>query len=129
MRHDIFSRSREIIDAFGLRLQLRAERHPGAMSVTFARPDLSGRPHLTLDQYGADVLAGFVMSARLAGKGDLPDEHLAGPHGIVLRLVRDPVSAILVEKPSGPALAIPSGLWDRLFAELCIILAHGRSMR
>ncbi|WP_242139703.1 MULTISPECIES: hypothetical protein [unclassified Sphingomonas] len=128
MQHDGLPRVREIIDALGLRLRLRAERHPAGTRVVMQRPDAPGQPHATLDLYGAEVLWGFLLSARLAVPDVLPDEQIFGMWSATLRLAVDPVSRIEIDtSQSRQPLSIPCTLWDRLFAELCLILAHGRA--
>jgi hypothetical protein len=68
------------------------------------------------------------MSARLAVPDLLPDERIAGLWAATLRLEVDPVSRIEVETDARhPPVSIPCTLWDRLFAELSLVLAHGRA--
>ncbi|WP_010161061.1 MULTISPECIES: hypothetical protein [unclassified Sphingomonas] len=128
MQQDGFPRVREIVDALGLRVRLYAERHPAGARIMVQRPDVAGQPQATLDLHGAEVLWGFLMSARLAVPGVLPDERIFGTWSATLRLVSEPVSRIELETDrTGPPLWIPCTLWDCLFAELCLILAHGRA--
>ncbi|WP_277968983.1 hypothetical protein [Sphingomonas echinoides] len=128
MHHDGLPRVREIIDALGLRLRLCAERHAAGARVVVQRPDLAGQPYATLDLYGTEVLWGFLMSARLAVPGVLPDERILGTWSATLRLEVDPVSRIVIDTHrSETPLSIPCTVWDRLFAELCLILAHARA--
>ena len=96
-------RIREIADGLGSRLRVTAEdRHAGSL-VILERGDLSNGTRALLDRYGAEVLRAFLMAARLSLSGGLPDETQDG--GLV-------------------ALDIPASLWDRLYAELCLISAH-----
>lgn len=128
MQNDGLPRVREIIDARGVRLRLRAERHSTGARIVMQRPDVAGQPQATLDLYGAEVLWGFVMSARLAVPDLLPDERIFGTWSATLRLEVDPVSRIEIDThQAGHPLSIPCTLWDRLFAELCLVLAHGRA--
>jgi hypothetical protein len=128
MQHDGLPRVREIIDALGLRLRVRAERHPSGTRIVVQRPDVAGQPQATLDLYGAEVLWGFLMSARLAVPDHLPDERIFGTWSATLRLEVDPVSRIEIDgNTAGHPVSIPCTLWDRLFAELCLVLAHGRA--
>ncbi|MGN6376104.1 MAG: hypothetical protein ACTHMG_11180 [Sphingomonas sp.] len=127
MESGSFSRAREIIDATGLRLQVALQSSPGGAVIRLHRPDVEGEPLVLLDAYGAELLSGYLMAARLAVPGALPAEEIAGSGGVRLQLVSEPVTRIDILCAGQAVLAIPAGMWDRLFAELCIIGAHARA--
>ena len=77
----MFPRIREITDAFGGKLRVSVEEHPSGALVVLERPDMKDRPRILLDGYGTDILAGYIMSARLAVPHGLPDEHVDGTFG------------------------------------------------
>lgn len=125
----MFERTREIIDALGGRLRIGIEAHPSGALVLLERPDQRGRPRAVIDGYGAEVLWGYVASARLALPEALPDECVGGPFAARLRLSREPRPAVLLiqadlERP----FEIPATFWDRLYAELCVVIAHAREL-
>jgi hypothetical protein len=124
----LFPRIREITDSFGGRLRVSVEEHPTGAMIIVERPDAPGRQRVLLDGYGADVLAGFVMSARLSVPHAMPEERVDGSFGAVFALGFEPCSAIAVTQPGGAAVEIPSPFWDRLYAELCLVTAHAREL-
>lgn len=125
----VFPRIREIIDAFGGRLWVSLEAHPAGALVVLERPDQAGSPRAMLDGYGTEVLWGYIMSARLALPHGLPDEFIDGSFPFTLGLVREPkVALVMAQQDGARLLEIPAPFWDRLFAELCIVIAHAREL-
>lgn len=125
----VFARAREITDALGGRLKVSVEAQPGGASVALERPDLRGRPRALLDGYGAEVLWGYVMAARLAAPHPLPDECVDGDCTTRLRLTCEPRPAIILIQPGlERPFAIPATFWDQLYAELCLVIAHAREL-
>ena len=125
----MFPRIREITDSFGERLRVSVEAHPGGALVVLERPDVMGRPRVLLDGYGAEVLAGYVMSARLSVPNALPDERIDGAFGTSFALALDPCATLyLSQRASDMPLDIPAPFWDRLYAELCLVIAHAREL-
>lgn len=125
----MFARAREITDSLGGRLTVSVEAQSFGASVALERPDLRGRPRVSLDSYGAEVLWGYIMAARLAVPHGLADECTDGPCAMRLRLTCEPRPAIVViqaylERP----FAIPATFWDQLYAELCLVIAHAREL-
>lgn len=129
MENSLFPRIREITDSLGSQLRVSVEQHPSGALVVLERPDQPARPRVLLDGYGTEVLAGFVMSARLAVPSPLPDEQVDGAFGMRFRLALDPCAALTLRQPhTRVELDIPSPLWDRLYAELCLVSAHAREL-
>lgn len=124
----MFPRIREITDALGGRLRISVEQHPSGALIVVERPDLNGRPRILLDGYGVDVLAGYIMSARLSVPQGLPDEHVDGMFATRFRLELDPSAALVLSQESAAGLEIAAPFWDRLYAELCIVAAHAREL-
>jgi hypothetical protein len=124
----LFPRIREITDAFGGKLRVSVEEHPSGALVVLERPDLSGRPRILLDGYGTDVLAGYIMSARLAVSHGLPDEHVDGMFRTRFALKIEPCAALALSQSGDARLDIPAPFWDRLYAELCLVTAHAREL-
>ncbi|AQR73620.1 hypothetical protein [Sphingomonas sp. LM7] len=124
----MFPRIREITDAFGGKLRVSVEEHPSGALVVLERPDMTGRPRILLDGYGTDVLAGYIMSARLAVPHDLPDEHVDGTFSTRFALGLEPRAALELSQDGDTMLEIPAPFWDRLYAELCLVAAHAREL-
>jgi len=123
------SRIREITDPFGMRLRVSVERHPRGALIALERHDLPHQPRVLLDGYGGELLSGFIMAARLALPHPLPDEHCAGTFGLKLSLTHDPkVSITLRQDESGETIDIPAPFWDKLYAELCLVIPHAREL-
>ena len=121
------SRIRELTDPFGLRLRVSVERHPKGALVALERYDLTGAPRVLLDGYGAELLSGFIMAGRLALPHPLPDERCSGAFPFVLSLTHEPkVSIRIRQDEGGDTLEIPAPFWDKLYAELCLVIPHAR---
>ncbi|HEV7289691.1 hypothetical protein [Sphingomonas sp.] len=121
-------RIREIIDATGIRLRVAIEAGARGTSVWLSRPDIDAE--VRLDVHGADLLCGYLVAARLAGRQQLPDETSLGPLAAIFSLSHDPVVRIEVRRHllDDAMLTIPATMWDRLYAELCIVGAHARAL-
>lgn len=123
-----FTRTREITDALGSRLQVCVEAQPTGALVSLRRPDRRGRPCVRLDDYGSEVLWGYIMSARLALPGELPEERVEGAFPSRLSVAREPCVAIMMTQPElERPFELPATFWDRLYAELCLVNAHARA--
>lgn len=66
------------------------------------------------------------MSARLADPAGLPEEGCSGECPVRFRLCFDSGERRVEVDQLGRRLILASGLWDRLYAELQLVLAHGR---
>lgn len=121
-------RIREIIDATGIRLRVTLDTGVHGPSLRLGRPDLEAE--VRLDVNGADLLCGYLVAARLAGRQQLPDETSYGPLAATFSLAHDPVVRIEVRRHllDDAMLTIPATMWDRLYAELCIVGAHARAL-
>lgn len=118
-------RIRDIVHDSGRRLRIGLDRSGGEfMLIHLSDPACPSEP-VQLDLYGGELLAGFLMSARLAGGSGLGEERSGGLFGCRLRLVGN-ASIELVQDRS--RLHLPQILWDRLYAELLLALAHGRHL-
>jgi hypothetical protein len=125
----VFPRIREITDAFGGCLRISVEAHPSGALVCFERPDRQRYPQAILDSYGAEVLCGYIMAARLALPNPLPDENVDGAFASRFSLVQTDKAALQVtQKPGGRVFEIPPQFWDRLYAELSLVIAHSREL-
>lgn len=125
----MFPRIREITDSFGARLRVSVESHPAGALVVFERPDRAQYPQAMLDGYGAEVLCGYIMAARLALPNPLPDEIVDGAFASCFSLAQiDQASLLLTQKNTARPFEIPSQFWDRLYAELSVIIAHSREL-
>jgi hypothetical protein len=125
----VFPRIREIVDPFGLRLRVCVEPHLTGALVSIERPDLSSNPRICLDPYGAEILSGYIMASRLALPHDLPGESVRGAFACELRFLREPkVSIELEQAGQGALLDIPATFWDKLYAELCLVIPHVREL-
>ncbi|MFM9977372.1 MAG: hypothetical protein ACKVOP_04915 [Sphingomonadaceae bacterium] len=125
----MFPRVREITDAFGGCLRISAEVHPSGALVHIERPDRERYAAAVLDGYGAEVLAGYIMAARLALPNPLPDEIVDGSFPLRFSLRQaEQVSLILTQGSADRDFQIPSPFWDRLYAELSLVNAHTREL-
>ncbi|MFT3976487.1 MAG: hypothetical protein QM688_05150 [Sphingomonas bacterium] len=111
------------------------EAYPAGALLVIERPDVAGAPRVTLDGYGAELLSGYIMSARLAAPHALPDEQADGPYPTHFGLGLEPCAVLrLTQRPGAMprreaiALEIPTPFWDRLYAELCLATAHMREL-
>ena len=121
------SRIRELTDPFGLRLRVSVEPHPNGAVIALERYDVPGKPRVLLDGYGADLLSGFIMAARLALPHPLPDERCGGNFPSELSLTHEPKVAIRIRQGGGgQTIEIPAPFWDKLYAELCLVIPHAR---
>ncbi|AXK44165.1 hypothetical protein DVR09_16990 (plasmid) [Erythrobacter aureus] len=125
----MFPRVREISDSFGATMRMSVEPNPSGALVVI---DWMDKPHagkLILDGYGADMLLGFIMSARLASPGSMPEEVVDGKYPTRFQLEAEPEAAVVVDQLHGAGpFYIPASLWDRTYAELCLVCAHAREM-
>lgn len=124
----MFPRIREITDAFGGRLRVSVEEHPSGALIVLERPDIASRPRVMLDGYGVDVLAGYIMSARLSVPHELPDEHVDGTFATRFQLGLDPCAMVSLSQIGSEVLEITAPFWDRFYAELCLVSAHAREL-
>lgn len=123
------ARARAILDPQGGRLNIGVEAQPHGPVVVLERPGVRGRPRAVLDTYGAELLWGYLLSARLAGEHGLPDECSDGACTTRLRLaVRPDPTIFLIQAGLERPFELPAVFWDRLHAELCLVLAHVRAL-
>ena len=121
------TRIREIIDPFGMRLRVSIHPDPQGALIALERSDVAGTPRVLLDGYGGELLSGFIMAARLALPHPLPNEQCDGTYAAELRLTHAPKVIIQVRQPqAGQEIEIPAPFWDKLYAELCLVLPHDR---
>ncbi|MXP10431.1 hypothetical protein GRI68_09605 [Altererythrobacter halimionae] len=125
----MFPRVREIADPFGGVVRISIEPRPGGALVVIDRPDAETPANVTLDTYGADILLGYIMSARLAVPDEMPEEEIGGAFPTRFQLEPHPEAAIIVDQLNDEEpLRIPVTLWDRIYADLCIVCAHAREL-
>lgn len=125
----LFPRIREIADAFDTVVRISVEPHPGGALVIIDRPDLPNAGKVMLDAYGAEILVGFIMSARLAVPGEMPTEEIGGAFPTRFQLDYGPdVSVIIDQLQNSKPFHLPEALWDRTYAEMCIVCAHAREL-
>lgn len=123
----MLQRIRDIEDGLGNCIRLTLAPHPAGAIVALERLDQADQPSVTLSQYGADLLTGFIMAARLAVPEPMPDEYAPGPMAATFRLMFGRTPLIVIEQDdSGDGVEIGAPLWDRLYAELCMVCAHAR---
>lgn len=125
----VFARATEITDSLGGRLKVCLEDQAQGAVILLERPDLRGRPRAQLDGYGAELLWGYIMAARIAGPHLLPDECTQGACATRLRLIAEPRPAIsIIQADLERPFDIPATLWDQLYAQLCLVMAHVREL-
>ncbi|MBB6122763.1 hypothetical protein [Sphingobium subterraneum] len=104
--------------------------HPcGAVVALERRDDEHKGERIMLSLYGAEILSGFIMSARLTVPGSMPDEQTEGvfPARFHLSYGHEPTIA-LAQDGGHRTIGISFRLWDRLYAELCLVTAHAREL-
>lgn len=122
-------RVRDIIHRSGRRVRLVLEQaQPGEGPVIRLVDPECPAGQILLDVYGTELLAGFLMSARLAKPGELADEGCHGDYPLRLRLGASGNRAVVALAQSGAELLLHSALWDRLYTELLLVVAHGRHL-
>lgn len=125
----VFPRIREIIDEDGGRLRVSVAVDPGGALITLELPDRPDALRLVLDPLGAELLGSYIMSARLALPHGLPDEDTQRGLTRRFRLVVAPAPVIEVTQgTSAEPFQIPARYWDKLYAELCLVVAHTRDL-
>lgn len=123
----MYSRTRDIEDRQGTCLRVSISTRPHGALVSLERRDQPHRPCAQLSLYGAEILSGFLMSARLSAPHPMPDEETDTPHPARFRLDCAGEARVVIEQDERFPLAIGAQLWDRLYAELCLVIAHGRA--
>lgn len=123
-------RVRDIIHRSGRRLRLSLVPGEGGEGpfIRLCDPTRIAPATILLDLYAAELLAAFVMSARLATVGELADERCGGDAPLLLRLTAGSGGSRIELDQLGERLALPEMLWDRLYTELQLALAHGRHL-
>jgi len=124
----LYIRTRDIEDKVGTCLRIGIAPHPAGAMVTLERRDRMDRPAAVLSLYGTEILGAFLMAARLSAPFPMPDETVAGPFSTRFRLDCGPPVRVMIEQDEGLPLPIEELLWDRLYAELCLVTAHGREL-
>lgn len=123
-------RVRDIIHQNGRRLRLWLVPGEGGEGplVRIGDPGRVAPDTIMLDLYGTELLAAFVMSARLSTVGDLADERCHGDYPLNMRLAAHGGEIRIELDQLGQRLPITRTLWDRLYTELQLVLAHGRHL-
>ena len=121
-------RIRDIVHVSGpaLRIGLN-DSGEGHLALHLSDPAKLQASTVQLDLYGGELLAGFVLTARLASPDeDIAEERSGGPFGCRISLRGKTRRASIDIRQAGQSLIVSNLLWDRLYAELLIALAHGR---
>jgi hypothetical protein len=123
-------RVRDIIHRDGRRLRLSLSAGESGDGPLIRLSDLgrASPPTILLDLYAAELLAGFLMSARLSSIGDLADERCNGETPLNMRLCAQGGNVRVELNQLGERLLLSRSLWDRLYTELQLTLAHGRHL-
>lgn len=124
----MFSRIREIVDKNGHRLRVSVVVDTGGALVTLELPDEPDLPRAVLDPFGAELLGSYLMSARLALPHGLPAEDTQRGLARRFRLVVAPYPFVEVSQGGTQLFSIPARYWDKLYAELCLVVAHTRDL-
>ncbi len=122
-----FSRTRDIEDSNGACLRVSMSTHEGSATVTLERRDQPHHPSARLSLCGTEILSGFIMSARLSAPHAMPDEATDRPFPARFRLDCAREARVVIEQDHSFPVSIEAQLWDRLYAELCLVIAHGRA--
>ena len=128
-RDAVFPRIREIVDQDGDRFRVSMTVDEGGALIKLEHPVRSDGPWVVLDPAGAELLGSYLMSARLALPLGLPEENMQ--QGVVcsFRLVVAPAALVEITLGSrGIPFHIPVRFWDKLYAELSLVVAHSRNL-
>lgn len=125
----MFPRIRDIVDGVGERLRVSVDAYPAGALTVIEDPGHPDASRILLDGYGTELLGGYIMSARLALPFGLPDECTEGAFAAHFRLVCNPDPAIVITQAQGRSFTISAPFWDKLYAELCMVIAHARRLR
>jgi hypothetical protein len=125
----VFPRIRDIIDGVGTRLRVSVDAFPAGALTVIEDPGAPATSRILLDPYGTELLGGYIMSARLALPFGLPDEFSEGAFAARFQLVCEPEPAIVITQSEGRSFIISAPFWDKLYAELCMVIAHTRRLR
>lgn len=124
----MYSRTRDIESRKGACLRISMSARSNGAVVMLERRDQPHRPSAQLSLFGAEILSGFLMSARLSAPHPMPDEETDTPYAARFHLDCAPDVRVVIEQEERFPLAIDAQLWDRLYAELCLVIAHGRAL-
>lgn len=124
----MFPRIRDITDNVGSRLRVSVDAYPAGALIVLEDPAGPEQARVMLDAYGTELLGGYIMSARLALPFGLPDEYTEGSFASRFSLVCEPTPEIVIVQAEGRSFTIPAAFWDKLYAELCMVVAHTRRM-
>lgn len=124
----MFPRIRDIIDGVGARLRVSVDAYPAGALIVIEDPAGPDASRIMLDAYGTELLSGYIMSARLALPYGLPDEFTEGAFASRFRLVCEPLPEIVITQSEGRSFTISAAFWDKLYAELCMVMAHTRRL-
>ena len=125
----MFPRIRDITDPFGSILRVIVEPQPSGALVVIERPAAGSSGHAMLDIYGSEILAGFIMCARLTTPNVMPDEEIGGDFPTRFQLSTERGTCVIIDQLSSETpFRIPAAFWERLYAELCIVNAHAREL-
>lgn len=115
-------RIRDIIHDNGLTVRVQLSGDQDGMLVQLSDPLFAPEP-VSLDPYGCELLAAFLLNARLAAGSTLAEEWSAGLFGCRFRLLRGEAVEL---RQADRYLLVRDLFWDRLFAELTMAAAHAR---
>ncbi len=126
MPHD--QRIRLLSDARGRTLRISTDRYLDHAVIVLERPDDTGAEAVMLDTEGAELIAAYIMAARIASPGSLAPECWESAFPASVKLLDGAGDVITVGQPPGnDRLDIPAAFWDRLYAELCLVIPRTRS--
>ncbi len=123
----MYARTRDIEDGRGVCIRISVSPHPSGAIVSLERRDQLHRPSVLLSLSGTEILNGFIMAARLTSPHAMPDETTGSPFSARFYLEAHPIARVVIEQDDNFPLSIDARLWDRLYAELCLVIAHGRA--
>jgi hypothetical protein len=125
----LYQRTRDIEDSMGTCLRVIVTACQGDVVVSLQRMDIAEAPQIKLSPYGAEILTGFIMAARLSVPSSMPDEEAQGEHAARFHLSIAVQPTIFVEQDkAGNGVCITAPMWDKLYAELCLVTAHTRNL-
>lgn len=109
-------------------MRVSVDAYPAGALIVIEDPAEPETSRIMLDAYGTELLGGYIMSARLALPFGLPDEFSEGAFAARFRLDCEPTPSIVITQKGGRAFTIAAPFWDKLYAELCMVVAHSRRL-
>ena len=121
------NRIRDLRDEAGHVLRVGTQGWHRSVVLVLEDEAADGGQSIVLDSYGAEMLAGYIMAARMTVPDPLPVERIAGSFPSLFSVHYGPDTQIVIEQRGDDRqLAISRPFWERLYAELWLAIPRMR---